>query len=68
MPKPSPLKAVAAARGMTLRDVAERAGYSPGTVRAVSNGTVAAWPEFRRRIAEVFGTDPFAAEVPSDAA
>lgn len=61
MPAPSPLKAAAAAKGVTLAHLAEKAGYTPGTVYAVARGTTAPWPEFRRRMAEILGHDPYAA-------
>lgn len=65
MSTPSPLKAAAAAKGLTLADVAREAGYSAGTVGQVSRGNVAPWPEFRRRMAEIFGFDPFAEPTPA---
>ncbi len=57
--RPSPLKAAAAARGLTLTDVAAKTGYSAGTVGQVSRGTVEPWPEFRRRMIDLFGRDVF---------
>ena len=59
MSRPSPLKAAAAARGLSLVDVARVTGYSSGTVSQVSRGSVQPWPEFRRRMADLFGADPF---------
>ena len=58
--RPAPLKAAAAARGLTLTEVAEATGYSAGTVGQVSRGTVEPWPEFRRRMTDLFGRDVFA--------
>lgn len=62
MPNPSPIKAAAAAQGLTLADVARLTGYSPNTLRAVSRGTSAPWPELRRRLTDLFGYDPLADE------
>lgn len=59
MSRPSPLKAAAAAKGLTLTDVARATGYSPGTVGQVSRGCTEPWPKFRRSMAELFGFDPF---------
>ena len=59
MPKPSPLKAAAAAQGLTLTDVARQTGYSVGTVGQVSRGRTQPWPEFRRKMVDLFGFDPF---------
>lgn len=59
MPRPSPLKAAAAAAGLTLADVARETGYSPGTLGQVSGGYSRPWPELRRRLESLFGFDPY---------
>lgn len=59
MSRPSPLKAAAAAKGLTLKAVAEATGYTEGTIGQVSRGNAAPWPELRRRLTELFGFDPF---------
>lgn len=63
MPRPSPLKAAAAAAGLTLTDVARRTGYSAGTIGQVSRGNTEPWPELRRRLEDLFGFDPFEDEL-----
>lgn len=63
MATPSPLKAAAAMHGISLAQLARDAGYEPRSLYLVARGSVAPWPEFRRRIAEVLGEDPFDAEV-----
>ena len=62
MPAPSPLKAAAAAKGLTLIEVADRIGYSANTVGNVSKGAATPWPEIRRRLEVLFGFDPYADE------
>lgn len=59
MPAPSPLKAAAAAAGLTLTELAEELGYSPGTLGQVSRGHQQPWPELRRRLKDKLGRDPF---------
>jgi transcriptional regulator with XRE-family HTH domain len=56
----SPLGIVAAAHGLSLREVARLTGYKPRTIRRVSRGACAPWPELRRRLTDLFGFDPYA--------
>jgi transcriptional regulator with XRE-family HTH domain len=60
MSKPSPIKAAAAAQGLTLKEVAEHCGYSAGTIGLVSRGNVEPWPELRARLTALFGRDVLA--------
>ena len=58
--RPSPLKAAAAASGITLAELAESIGYSRATLYQINTGRVAPWPELRRRLEVALGVDVFA--------
>lgn len=54
------MQAVAAAHGLSLRDLAHLTGYERAPIRRVSRGACAPWPELRRRLTDLFGFDPYA--------
>lgn len=49
---PHPARGFITNRGQTLSDFAREIGYSPQTLGRVLRGSVASWPELRRRVAE----------------
>jgi transcriptional regulator with XRE-family HTH domain len=58
MPRPiHPVRTVAAARGLTQREIAAQVGISPAVLRNVLSGRMAAWPRLRRALAELFDVD-----------
>jgi transcriptional regulator with XRE-family HTH domain len=60
MPRPQhPVRTLAAARGMTLREVATdpRVAISPAVLRNVVSGRMASWPRLRRALADLFEVD-----------
>ena len=52
------LRQLCAARGLTLEQVAERAGIAVATVVKIDAGTIRAQPSTRARLAAVLGIDP----------
>ncbi len=69
MPRPSPLKAAVAARGLTIKSLAHRVGCSPAALYNVSSGRAEPWPKLRSDLEQELGFDPFTAErVPDPAA
>ena len=60
MSAPSPIRAAAAAQGLTLVEVAKACGVTTGSLGQVSRGNVKPWPKLRRNLTELFGRDVFA--------
>lgn len=52
------LKAARKAKGLTVQDVAERCGITPGSVSRIERGLMGTTPETAKKLAAVLGIDP----------
>lgn len=59
MPRPNRLKAVAAAQGRTLKELAGAVNCSPGVLYHVASGRLEPWPKLRAELADEIGVDVF---------
>ena len=52
------VKAARKAMGLTVQDVAERCGITPGSVSRIERGLMGTTPETAKKLAAVLGIDP----------
>lgn len=52
------LKAARKAKGLTVQDVAERCGITPGSVSRIERGLMGTKPETAKKLAAELGIDP----------